>query len=42
MNLDLLTLEQAKRELRILIGEPESSDGDPELDAYLPALRNVA
>lgn len=38
MNLDLLTLEQAKRELRILIGEPESSDGDPEGDAFDPLI----
>lgn len=38
MSRDLLTLDQAKRELRILIGEPDSSEGDPEGDAFDPLI----
>lgn len=34
MSRALLTLEQAKREVRLLIGEPDSSDGDAEADAF--------
>lgn len=34
MSRNLLTLEQAKREVRLLIGEPDSSDGDAEADAF--------
>lgn len=38
---DLLTLEQAKRELRILIGEEQSSDGDAEADAFDPVIQTA-
>ena len=41
MNRNLLTLEQAKREVRLLIGEPESSDGDPEADAFTPLIEEL-
>ena len=41
MSRDLLTLEQAKRELRLLIGEPASSGGDDEADAFDPVIQKA-
>lgn len=38
MSRNLLTLEQAKRALRMVIGEEGSSDGDPEADAFDPQI----
>lgn len=41
MSRNLLTLEQAKREVRLLIGEADSSDGDAEADAFDPLIEEL-